>query len=261
MRQRLFSSRQDTTHLALLFFAFAGLLVVFGLLLKVFLIYHASVFDGAHQFVLQIRQSSGTQVIAFNPDTNSAVILSAKEDSSDLGTILGVPVDATISSALPASSLVGLTQELLFHPKEHMPFTLIDRIRLFLFANNVKPTAITTKQVTIPVDPQTKDVLIPQLFTDHTIYSENMSISVINATQVSGIASKVARLITVLGANVVSVKGNDKKEAMSSLVYTGKVSYTTRRLEKLFGVKAQQSTKAMLSDITLTIGEDTKFFK
>jgi len=96
------------------------------------------------------------------------------------------------------------------------------------------------------------------LFFDRHIVSENIPITVIDASGKAGQAQKVADLLKTYRYNVIEVKSAAQIASSSTLVAT-KVdlgSYTRRYLEHRFGLTASEVQDGQSPQLTLTIGSD-----
>lgn len=251
MKYRKSSRDEKSTSIALLFFGFCLLLIGASVLVKVLLLFYSAKFDGAHQFILRVK--NGRQVVSyinFSPDTQTASVLEVKGQG-----LVDIPYDATVIDPHVAE-LTSFGQSILFHHDAHDSLNLVDRARIFLFVSSIKDAAITYKTLSLPTNRQTEDTLLSQLFTDHTLYSENMTIGIMNGTGVSGLADNAAKMIGDIGGDVISVGTAPNVVSQTTLVYSGKPSYTTTRLASIFHAQMQSTTAAMLTDIVLTIGKD-----
>lgn len=246
---------EKSLSIALFFILLVVFLVGLSIALKGYLLFKGAKFDGEHQFILELHSPSQRQLLSFAPDTNSAVILSfAGENSLKFGKYAEIPEDGTVSLSETYDSLYSLAQNLLFHPPSHLSLNIIDRIRLFLFVNNLKPTSVS--EIIWKANEKGSDKQLSQLFTDHTAYSENLSIAVVNASGVSGLGSTVGEYLSHIGLSVISVTSTDDVREKTTIVYSGKEGYTTKRLMRVFGVQAHPSTNPLLSDVTVTLGKD-----
>lgn len=89
---------------------------------------------------------------------------------------------------------------------------------------------------------------------DSDMVNEAISIEVVNATSIDGMASKVAQLIKNIGGNVVSVTSDDNKSV--SGIYSKDSSVTVDRLSHLLRIPATKKREASTADIVIILGED-----
>src|SRR5258708_40377226 len=97
---------------------------------------------------------------------------------------------------------------------------------------------------------------VSQMFIDQTFYQENVSMSVVNATDSSGVGSRLAKFLTNMGGNVVSVTSGDTIQTESSIQYFGKQTYTLKQLQHILHFPLVRMQKPSISDIIVTIGEN-----
>lgn len=248
----------SSLRIAYVFILCIVLLVAGGFLLKLFLVLRASTFDGTHQYILEIDEGNRKgALVSFNPNSSVVTILhvSGGADKS-YGRYLGVPVDGSVVMDDIASPS-KLVANLLLHASHERGITVIDKLRLLLFVNALKPADFHETAIQLPIDSSVSEKLLPSLFLDNTLYTDNESIAIINATGESGIGSEVARQLTTIGMSVISVTTSlqDQKDTVITAVHTN--TYTVQRIERLFHVDATTSTKQGISDITVTIGKES----
>ena len=239
------------------------LLIIVALLIKVFLIFHHSVFDGKHQFVLALRKPEATQFLIFNPDDSPTsiqnVIVEGSSPKNPESTFL-IPVDATAISTDTTTAIDTITSSLFFHRHQmHAQITIVDALRLLLFVHSVESkneqsqivsSQNFTQQITSSNSP----------FIDQTIYREGESVAIINATDVSGFGTKIASLLSLMGVNVISVTSAEDQKPTSSVGYSGNLSYTASRIAKVLHMPLTHLSGVQISDITVTLGEDATHF-
>ena len=244
--------------IAAVFIVCIFLLILGGLLLKFFLILRASRFDGVHQYIVAIRQDkSHAEIIAFSPSAQSveALRITGTANVSD-NVYVHVPVDARLTMPL-VSSVPTLVGNMLMNAKDEQGITVLDKIRLLLFVNSLRPGDIHQTSLTIPADPVATDRLVSGMFLDNSLYADNKTITVVNATGVPGIAADAAKMLTTVGMDVVSVTTADANQNHTTLVVGHVGGYTENRLAHFFGVTPTVGTGSVVSDITLTIGKDS----
>ena len=253
MRTAKKHNSSKTLQIAFIFFVVVGLLIGLSLIVKVGIIVSRSRFDGQHQFILQVNERSGQgELIVFSPDTHtiSLLTLTGSDVSTSAVRTLQLPVDGVVNDA--RTSDIG---SLLLGMSDKDTINILDRIRLFVFDKTVAGDNIAEKSIHLPADQVELDSL-SQLTTDQTLYKEAMTISVVNGSGVSGLGNAVAKVLTHVGANVISVTTADDTQKSSHIVYTGNKTYTVNRLSRIFKITPTMTTKAGIADITLIIGED-----
>lgn len=242
------------------FFTILLLLLVGGaFLIKCLLIFSRSKFDGAHQFVLQVNEPVGnkTAFYIFSPDNRSITELTVNnlKSGTTAATLLQVPSDGQIV----ADDEIGpkdIASKLFWHFSSlHPTLTLFDAANLFFYAFTVPSSNISQKEISYPLPDPASQKVVSQVFNDQTLYREGSSITVVNATGVSGLGTQVAELLTHMGGNVVAVSTAEQEQATSQISYTGPQTYTVKRLAKVFGFPTEKATTPGMSDIVITIGK------
>ncbi len=102
------------------------------------------------------------------------------------------------------------------------------------------------------------DDLLSGLFKEQKIVQEHLTVEILNGTEKAGLANRLARLITNLGGDVVSVTNSQEK--ISRCQIKGKSQalegYTGQLLVKIYNcVKTPDQTEAR-ADLQVTIGKD-----
>lgn len=242
------------------------------MLLKIFDLVRRSSFDGRHHYTIAVdgTDSSKEEIIllAFSPDSSSATVVKAPRGISlkDMGKSLGIPIDAYLITRKDYVSLgddykdiSSFTNNAAIHYNdEKTTATILDLARLWLFSKGVSPASIKVIDLSDQADDPQLDKTVAPIFSDTTIVNEKLSIQIINATDTSGVGSRLARYITNAGGNVVSVTSlqDASEKETSSIEYSGESSYTVKKLEKLLGIKAAHVQNTGLSDIIIQIGKD-----
>lgn len=245
----------NSLSIAVIFLLSIALLVLGGLLLKVFLVLRASTFDGQHQYIVEIDESpTSGEIVAFMPENKSVSVLhvSGRVDKT-YGAYLSVPTDALVHMAIvpDINKLIG---KMFFDTKREDSMTIIDKLRLLLFVNSLKMQDFHEQSIKLPVDEQVSGKLLPALFLDNALYTENESVVVVNATGESGIGSLVAKELSTIGMNVVSVTTSNDTQDETMLTTSNTNSYTVKRVEKLFHIISSKKSQT-IADMTLTVGK------
>lgn len=261
MKRKKKKAEGNTLRLAITFFVLVGLLLLGSALVKLATLIEKSHFDGAHRFTVEFIPSdkSFARVISFAPDTRSIAIVTVSNVQAvpHIGKFLGVPIDAEVKNIRQEKNVVLQLQSLLFsYGSVETTLTPIDILRLFLFAKEVPSSSVATREISSSLDGALIDKISSSLFIDYTLSQENISIQIINATQVSGLGNRLARLITSMGGNVVSVVSKDSSIKQSVISYNTKKTYTLEKLVRVLGFQSSLSEEKGIADIVLTIGED-----
>ncbi len=236
-------------------------LIILSLLLKVFFIFKNSKFDAEHRFVVAVMNNGKLNMVSFSPQNKSISILKVenKIKRDDISKTLEVPVDAIIESKQELNKN-NVSNILL---KTFLPFgnsvnklNIVDAFRLFLFSRGVPLNSVYQREFSNELNDAQKETILSLTFTDPTIYQENLSIQVINATNVSGLGTRLANFITNIGGNVILVSTQDKESKMSKIIYYQKPSYTVTKLSSYFGFPLEKSEQKEVSDVIIIIGTD-----
>ncbi len=248
----------NSLSIALFFVALTILLIVGGILLKLFLLWKTSSFDGVHQYIIEVHNPQLTkgEFLIFSPDIQSitAITVQGRVDAT-FARYLALPTDATVVD-VPSDNITNLLQGMLFIKKDETTPTELDIIRLLLFADSVNAANFSHQSLMLPIDAKTSEIVLPNLFLDKDLYAENESVTVENATNISGLGNKVAHMLTSIGINVVSVTTANTNENASVLSTMRMHTYTISRMSHLLGLPITASNKQTLSDITLIVGKD-----
>lgn len=250
-----------TLRVAIIFCISVLVLIVMSLIFKTLILIKDSNFDGTNRFNVEILQDSKVSVVSFSPLTHSIAILNlqGKPVNSNLSQYLELPIDGVIRTtdiSLDKKNLSSNLSKILFSfNNKKTDLTVIDLLRLFLYAKNVSINSIYQRDVD-STDNLTINSFVSSFFIDSAIANEKITIEVVNATQVYGLANRLATYITNIGGDVVLVSTSDKIEDQSQIYYSNDLSYTVKRLSRVLGIKYTKSPKRDISDVTIIIGKD-----
>lgn len=239
-----------------------GLIIVSAIFKFIFLL-NQSKFEGSHRIVVAfVDKNNNARVVSFSPRSKSIYILKvdSKIRPEDLQRFLEVPITGyvytgsrdinqnNVSSILfkSAFSLGGTLKNL----------TVIDAFRLFLFSNSVSQSSVYQKELLPNLQAEQKSTILTLSFTDPEIYQENLSIQVVNATDVYGLGSRLADLITNIGGNVVLVSTADNQSNISKITYYKNISYTAKTLSRILGFPLEKTDNRGVADVIITIGKN-----
>lgn len=235
-------------------------LIVISAFFKFLLIVKNSRFDSSHNFIVSFVGKNKVEVVSFSPQNRTLSILDfdSKYNHINITKSFGIPIDGTIISQDPNSSnissiLLGSVTSL-GQPLKNL--TVLDAFRLFLFCKTIPQNKIFDRQLSSELNDTQKSTVITLSLTDPSIYQENQTIQVINASNIYGLGTKLAMLITNIGGNVVLVSTSDEVIQDSKIVYYGKQSYTVKKISNYLGILPQQSSQRGVADVIITIGKD-----
>lgn len=262
----------------LLFTCFVLFLFLVSLVLRAVNLIKTSKFDGSHSFYVEILGpeglSKGFELIEFAPDKQTVSLLEVNPRkgfhiNGSVQETFGIPIDAKVifnnkddynnfvkiaNNKIESKILYVLSK----NNYKHIDLTFIDLIRLWIYAFGVNVNNISAKQIQLSSSQSAIDQIDSTLFTDYTLYNDRKNIEVINDTNVTGLASRMARLITNMGGNVIMLSSQtDTLGKTSAISYFGKRTYTIDRLSNLLGFSVKKMSKPGIADIIIDIGQDS----
>lgn len=247
------------------------LIIIISLLIKGVFIIQQSKFDGSHDFILAVtEQNDVKEIIAFHPQISAISALIIQDNNISYGTLAkdyGIPTDGYIgvkgNSDIGSDVTAFIWSSILYTASWQSNLTAYDKIRLLLFSKSVTTNSKTTEMISLLNPAPDIGTTITNALTDQEIADENISIQIINATNVTGFAQRLGRVLTNMGADVVDVSTAQNTQEKSTIQYFGSQSYTVGRLEKLLGLTAEKITTQPIANIVITLGTDksntTKF--
>ncbi|MDP3988116.1 MAG: LytR C-terminal domain-containing protein [Candidatus Levybacteria bacterium] len=260
------TKNQNNLRIGVIFCLFVCFLITVSLIFKLILLLQSSKFDGKHNFSVVIYEqdskSKKAQIISFAPDVAKISVLKIlAKKPSDLAKILEVPIDGTIKIPGKGDEEVEsmLGSALLGFKDTQTNLTIIDISRLWLFAKSVSNQSISANEISLDqvLTDEAIDKISSQIFSDNSFSAEKISIQIVNGTGFSGLGNRLARLISNMGGNVVSVLTSDKNIESSEILYVDEETYTLERLTKILGFKKTKMNGAQISDIIIKIGKDS----
>lgn len=245
--------------------AIVTVLLLISLCYKAFLIVQRSRFDGEHRFTVAIAKNNRVeQVLSVDPATAGFSVLDFSKTPipySSIGGTLGLAVDAKLNttSDLPPGDISQAMQAFLLRDSFiEKDITVYDLARLALISRNTPTGNRNIKQISLPMKDKDIDYLILRLFTDQTISSENVSIQIINASNLPGMGLRLDRVLANMGANIVDITTARTTVSRSKIQYYDKPTYTLQKLERILKYPVERVDKEGIGDIVITIGEDSK---
>lgn len=254
------SKKKSSLKLAGLFLGIVLGLMLLSLSIKLVFLFMESKFDGSHKFNVVLIGDSNIEIVSLTPKLRSISILNIPQRRNNLNQLLKIPIDGTIVS----KEKVDSNKIISIFIKSAMPFggykvnnlTFIDLVRLAFFARTVTQNSISERDFTEDLTDKQKNTLVSLTFNDPTIYEENQSIQIINATSVNGLGSKLANLITNIGGNPILVSSSDEVIQKSKLLYSGDKTYTVERISSYLNISMEKADKKGIADVIIIIGND-----
>jgi hypothetical protein len=236
------------------------ILVIFSLSAKAFSILQKSKVDGQHNFILAVEKEGRIgRIISFKPNDKSLSVLHIKNGdltTSLLGKNLGLIPDGVLVSDTDDDVDEMLISSLLNYASIKTDLTIIDIPRLIFFSKNVPSESRVVKDLVLPKGDSDIDRVVANFGEDRAIVSEYIDIHIINASDVPGMATRLERVISNLGGNVVKVSTAHGKNSSSKIEYAGEKKYTIKKLNKLLGFPIVQVDNPGFADVVITIGVD-----
>jgi hypothetical protein len=263
MRYKGFSRDSGGLRMFFVYGAVVLLFVFVSLVIKGFLVFQKSKFDGEHHFTLVVAKGGrAEELIAFNPSTTSLYLLKIKGNASlsSLGETIGIVPDAIIETKVGLPLGEDVTQTMLHAALTYTAIktdlTIFDMVRLIFLSKSMTEDNKIMREVSLS---QSSDIdkIIASYFVDEAISAEGVSIQIVNASDTPGVGKRLERVLGNMGANVVRVSSSEKEEKHSKIQYFDKPTYTLKKLMRTFGFPVSILDKAGIATITITIGEDS----
>ena len=277
MRHKKLINQGKTLRMGFVFLGLVFFLIISSFVSKLIGVARLSVFDGEHRFTVLLQEvldKEKNTLISFAPDTKSISVLTVggvdNANVHKISLILGVPIDGfVVFSSLQNKKNVNsgsyiqsfLRQGALQQDILQTNLTFFDFARLWFFTRSISDYEIVYDSYSISLSTDALsdavlDKLAGELFMDDTLSKEKMSIHIVNASGVTGLGNRIARLFTNSGGNVIAVSTGENILSKSEVGYTGKDSYTLKRVIKLLDCKAKILKNQAISDIVITVGID-----
>ena len=250
----------SNTKIAIIFFIFLTFIVGISLVIKVAAIIKKSQFDDSKRFTISIANGKNVEIMSLSPNPKSVAVFKLNDNVrvEDVGRLLEIPVDGFISfkSQDLNQKIDSLFTNTVFNYRNlKTNLTIVDLLRLALFTKNIPESSIIVERMEDTRELEA-DKIIGRLVIDSLIEKDHQTIQIINATVVSGLGNRLAKLITNMGGNVILVTTEDSPRKKSAITYIDKKTYTVEKLQKVLGYETVKESGNAMSDITIVIGED-----
>lgn len=251
----------NNIRLAGLFVVLVFGLIILSVIFKFLLLIRNSKFDGTHRFTIDFVTKTSSNIISFSPQNKSISLLKINGNITDknISGFLEIPVDVIIynyGNGLDNSKISSSLWRLFFDLDKHPDLNRYDVFRLALYAQTVSKSSVYEKNISADDSEEAKQALVSNLFQDTTINQENVSVEIINATNVYGLGNRLADLITRIGGNVVLVSSSDSASKYSKILYLKNKTYTVEKLGSFLGIIPQKSSQNGIADVIIIIGQD-----
>ena len=248
-----------------LYMALVFLLILISFSIKAFFVFQKSLFDGRNHFtVAVVTEGKVAEVVSFHPRIPSLALVKIAHGlpTSSLGETLAVAPDAFIQTKgnIPiGDDVTGTMMATAWQfATVHTDMTVIDVIRLSLLSKNIQEENKIVKEITLPTQENDIDKVIASFFGDEAIASGNVSIRILNASDIPGIGRRLERVLNNLGCNVIGVSNATSQEQKSKIEYAGEETYIVKKLKRVLKLPASQLQTGNAGDIVITVGEDSK---
>jgi hypothetical protein len=235
-------------------------LIVISALFKFLLIVKDSRFDGSHNFIVSFIGKDREEVVSFSPQNRTLSILDidSKYNNKDLTKTFEIPIDGTVVSQNINSDNISspLLKGVISLGQPLKKLTILDALRLFLFCKTIPQNNVYERQLSSGLNDAQRSTVINLSLTDTSIYQENQTIQIINASNVPGLGTRLATLITNIGGNVILVSTADETLQKSQIVYYGDKTYTVKKISDYLQIPAVVSNQRGVADVIITIGKD-----
>lgn len=262
MRKKIAHIEGRSLKTLLLYGFLVFIAITISLLVKIFFVIRASKFDQNHHFVVAIVESHRVgEVLVVNPDANSMVMFltsGSKTTLDSLGRQLLILPDASIilPDSMPISQNAShmLSQTMLHFPTVKTNLSFYDLVRLYFFTKSVPSANSNTLNLQHHLDATSGS----RLLLDSAISQENMTIQIINATDIPGLGTRLAAMLSLMGANIVDVSTALTTQPSSKIQYYGDKSYTLLKLSQLLAYPVSTLSSQTVANIVITLGENVK---
>jgi Na+-translocating ferredoxin:NAD+ oxidoreductase RnfG subunit len=236
-------------------------LIIISLSIKAIFVYRQSKFDGKNIAILVSHKNKTVGVLGINTVKDKISLLkvsSLNVSPSNTGRELGIISDAQIDSN---ENIIELTPDEIL-ARAALPdksvktnLTIIDSVRLMMIAKSHQGVFLTEEITVKDAQGGAMDETVSELFRDELFVSENVSIQIINATEIPGLGKELERMIVNRGGNVVAVTSS-RDQLSNSVVQYEDESYTVKKIMSLFRMQGEKISEQKIADVIILIGND-----
>lgn len=256
------NGRSNTVILAGVFAVFVLFLIGASLAVKLLGILAQSSFDGQHRFTVLLSDSSGNVVyLSSDPVQKSSTKLVIENSASrgETRALLPVAVDGEVVLSTEINTeetATGLIRDMLVKKNNvRKDVTGVDLIRMYWASKTVESEKKFEEEISVKDALDMNDTLV-KFFSDGEIENEDKTIAIENGSHLSGVATRLENVLSVLGANVISVETSSVATPSSYITFYEEPSYTSRKIERLLKYPSSVSDSISIADISIIIGED-----
>ncbi len=264
-RKRKKTKLPQNLTIAVWFFIAVTLLILLSFFAKAFFVLKRSAFDGSHRFTIAMSTSpSETVVYSFAPDSKTQTTLHIRSsfDVASLEKTLSLPIDVVVLCKenscrkfikdTPPSTL----RQLLFHYNDlQTQATGIDFLRLYILTKTIPKSHSVEKTISLQ-EKAGWESMLSSCCIDYQITKDNETIAIVNESAIKGLGNRLGKLLSNIGATVISIDSSDTDRETSEIVYSGEKTYTVDKLQKILKGAKLSIDKKGISDIIVRIGKD-----
>jgi|GEM_PF-3206380 len=256
------SPTRGSLRLIFIFCAVVFSVITFSLLFRLFFLIRESRVDRADAFTVSFVYKEMVDVVTVLRDEKklSHLKITGKGTPGEKLLAVGLLPDTQLTLSTPFKGYEHTSSyfyDASFH-KNGIATTLsfYDLLRLALAAKAISASSMATDSIKLPSDEHSSDVIVSRMLRDQSLLQDDKTITIINATGVVGLGTKVGRAFSNMGLSVVAVNNGEKPLKSSAITFYDSKSYTSSRLSSLLSIVPKESSKQGLSDIILTLGKD-----
>ncbi len=256
----------------IVFFVIFFVLILTALILKGINLYQSSHFKTDNYTILV--SADEPHILRLDTQRNTLSILHIKEGDIDpsnvtkAGISSSVPLQASIhlknTEIEDISSILSVSQMLRLMLQGNLVLNRINEFDLIKFvyaAARVPDDSITRKEINNYLESESDQVLaqikgeLYELFRDPNIINERVSIEVVNATSVSGLATAVGQMLENGGYNVVAIRSGDQSRSIIQTDISDSV--TLYQIQQIFPYPLSGAERNSVADIRIVISNDS----
>jgi hypothetical protein len=212
--------------------------------------------------VLQVDKKKAV-IYTFDPPKGTFSQLSVKTDKAlpNIAQTFAIPVEGIMWKKTIGNNKtfpLEFSSLSLYSQTNQNDITLIDAVRLWWFSQSARKSSIQSASVTLPDDVGKLDTATEDFFIDSQLETDKKSITIINGTSVSGLGSRLEKMLTHIGGSVISVTTAHTPITKSKIIYYGQTNYSVERLKRIFPFEIEHREGDSLSDILIEVGEDSQ---
>lgn len=257
-------------YLILFFVLFFSLLIIASLV-KIVNLYHTSNFI-SKSFNLLIS-ANDPYILRLDTGRRNLSVLHIKDGNLDPKQLTessiqaAVPIHASIEiddyQVDDIKKILSSTKMLRFMIQGKLTLNQLnefDVVKFMHIASRVPTDNITIKEIENYVEYNSGDVLnqiqdeLYDLFRDLDIINESISIEIVNATSINGLATSISQLLENGGYNIVAIRSGNFTE--SQIQTDIENTETLKHINKIFPYPVKSPDKNSISDIRIIVGSD-----